>query len=171
MIFDRVVLPPPARKQYDDMLEKLTARIGEGAVLAASTAVATGKLAQMANGFVYDNDGVTEQIHDEKRQWLTELIDDAVGPMILIYEYRQDLKMLRDLLGEDLPYLGDGVTDAVSDHTISQWNDKLPFLAMHPASGGPLRPGRERTRGGPRPAQLRAPRGGTARHPARPGRA
>ncbi len=137
VIFDRVVLPAPARKQYDDMLQKLTARIGEGAVLAASTAVATGKLAQMANGFVYDNDGIAEQIHDEKRQWLAELIDDAASPMILIYEYRQDLKMLRDLLGEDLPYLGDGVTDAVSDHTISQWNEgKLPFLAMHPASGG-----------------------------------
>ena len=57
--------------------------------------------------------------------------------MLLIYEYREDLEMLRDLLGEDLPYLGDGVTDAVSDHTSSQWNEgKLPFMAMHPASGG-----------------------------------
>jgi hypothetical protein len=45
--------------------------------------------------------------------------------------------MLRRLLGEDLPYLGDGVTDKTSDHNITQWNlGTLPFMALHPASGG-----------------------------------
>jgi len=45
--------------------------------------------------------------------------------------------MMRDLLGEDLPYLGDGVTDLESDAHIAAWNRKeLPFMALHPASGG-----------------------------------
>jgi len=137
IIFDRITLPSAARQQYNDMEERLIARAGDGAVLAASAAVATGKLAQMANGFVYDNDGVTVRVHDEKRQWVQDLIESSAGPMLLIYEYREDLEMLRGLLGEDLPYLGDGVTNVQSDHNITQWNaGALPFMALHPASGG-----------------------------------
>ena len=137
IIFDRITLPSAARQQYNDMEERLIARAGDGAVLAASAAVATGKLAQLANGFVYDNDGVTHRVHDEKREWVQDLIENSVGPMLLIYEYREDLEMLRGLLGEDLPYLGDGVTNVQSDHNITQWNaGALPFMALHPASGG-----------------------------------
>jgi len=137
VIFDRVVLPAAARKQYEDMERKLMTGLGDNVVLAASAAVATGKLAQIANGFIYDNQGITERIHDEKRDWLQDIVDNATGPTLLIYEYREDLEMLRDILGEDLPYLGDGVTDVKSDAHIAAWNRKeLPFMALHPASGG-----------------------------------
>ena len=137
VIFDRVVLPPAARKQYEDMERKLMTGLGDNVVLAASAAVATGKLAQIANGFIYDNQRITERIHDEKRDWLQDIVDNATGPTLLIYEYREDLEMLRDILGEDLPYLGDGVTDVKSDAHIAAWNRKeLPFMALHPASGG-----------------------------------
>ena len=136
VILDRVELPAAARKQYDDMEEKLLLRDGDDTVLAASAAVATGKLAQLANGFVYD-DGTTLPIHGEKEQWAQDIIDGADGPVLFIYEYREDLEMLRRLLGEDLPYLGDGVTDTASDQNITRWNRReLPFMAMHPASGG-----------------------------------
>ena len=137
VIFDRVVLPAAARKQYEDMERKLMTGLGDNVVLAASAAVATGKLAQIANGFIYDNQSITERIHDEKRDWLQDIVDNATGPTLLIYEYREDLEMLRDILGEDLPYLGDGVTDVKSDAHIAAWNRKeLPFMALHPASGG-----------------------------------
>jgi len=137
VIFDRVVLPPAARQQYEDMERKLMTGLGDNVVLAASAAVATGKLAQIANGFIYDNQGITERIHDEKRDWLQDIVDNAAGPTLLIYEYREDLEMMREILGEDLPYLGDGVTDVKSDAHIAAWNRKeLPFMALHPASGG-----------------------------------
>lgn len=136
ILFDRVQLPASARKQYNDMEEHLLLRNGDETVLAASAAVATGKLAQIANGFVYD-DGTTSTIHSEKEEWAQDIIDSAAGPVLFIYEYREDLRMLRRLLGEDLPYLGDGVTDKTSDHNITLWNEgKLPFMAIHPASGG-----------------------------------
>jgi len=137
IIFDRVILPPAARQQYEDMHRKLMTGLGDNVVLAASAAVATGKLAQIANGFIYDNQGVTERIHDQKREWFQDIVDSATGPTLLIYEYREDLEMMREILGEDLPYLGDGVTDAKSDAHIAAWNRKeLPFMALHPASGG-----------------------------------
>jgi len=136
ILFDRIQLPAAARKQYDDMEEKLLLWDGGEAVLAASAAVATGKLAQLANGFVYDN-GTTIAIHSEKEQWVQDVIDGADGPVLLVYEYREDLEMLRRLLGEDLPYLGDGVADKASDQNITRWNaGELPFMALHPASGG-----------------------------------
>jgi hypothetical protein len=134
--FDRVELPAAARKQYDSMEDQLMLRDGDDTVIAKSAAVATGKLAQIANGFVYD-EGTTTIIHSEKEQWAQDSIDGAAGSVLFIYEYREDLEMLRRLLGEDLPYLGDGVTNTASDHNITQWNaGKLPFMAMHPASGG-----------------------------------
>ena len=136
IIFDAVELPVEAREQYETMEEQLLLRDGDDTVVAASAAVATGKLAQIANGFVYDN-GTTISLHGEKEAWVQDVVADAAGPVLFIYEYREDLEMLRRVLGEDLPYLGDGVTDTVSDHNITLWNEgQLPFMAMHPASGG-----------------------------------
>jgi SNF2 family DNA or RNA helicase len=137
ILFDRVDLPADARKQYEDMEQELALEADTGdIVIAKSAAVATGKLAQLANGFVY-NDGVTHRIHGEKEEWVEEIIDGADGPVLIVYEYREDLEMLRGLLGQDLPYLGAGVTNKASDQYITQWNEgKLPFMALHPASGG-----------------------------------
>lgn len=137
VMFDRFELPPAARKQYDSMHNKLFAETAGAPVVAMSTAVATGKLAQIANGFMYTHEGRPVRVHEEKAQWLSELIDEATGPTLLIYEYLEDLAMLRELLGDDLPYLGDGVSDRQSDDNIVRWNNgQLPFMALHPASGG-----------------------------------
>jgi SNF2 family DNA or RNA helicase len=145
IILDRVMLPPKALRIYHDMHVKLLAETGENKVLAANSAVATGKLAQIANGFLYDGDDkdeakpdrVTLAIHDEKREWLTDLVEAAAGPTLLVYQYHEDLALLREVCGEDLPYLGAGVSNAVSDRHIRNWNaGKLPFLALHPASAG-----------------------------------
>jgi SNF2 family DNA or RNA helicase len=131
IILDEVELPPDARRQYDDMEAKLIT----GEIIAANAAVATGKLAQIANGFIYDDKSKANRIHDEKVQWLQDLIDQAAGPTLLVYEFREDLKIMQDLLGGGLPYLGrDGF-----DHPdiIPSWNrGETPFLALHPASGG-----------------------------------
>jgi hypothetical protein len=65
------------------------------------------------------------------------LADEASAPALLIYEYLPDLAMMRAILGADLPMIGPGVSDAESDRLIAAWNaGALPFLAMHPASGG-----------------------------------
>jgi len=138
ILFDKVTLPPDARRQYDDMHRHLAARYdADNVVLAASAAVATGKLAQLANGFIYNEHGTGLLVHDEKRAWLQDLVDDAAGPLLVIYEYLEDLALIRDVVGEDVPRLGDGVTDRESADTIERWNrGELPVMAMHPASGG-----------------------------------
>lgn len=139
VLVDKVELPSDARKHYDDMHRKLVARVDTKDILAATSAVASGKLAQIANGFVYSGkDGhlAIIALHDEKRAWLEDLIQDVEGPLLLVYQYLEDLRMIQEVCGP-LPYLGDGVTDAGADAAIRAWNSgKLRFMAMHPASGG-----------------------------------
>jgi hypothetical protein len=139
VVIDRVDLPPDARAQYNDMQKKLFAELEDGeSIVAASKAIATGKLAQIANGFLIDTAaGTTNMIHDAKREWLQDLLEDTDENMMLIYEYLADLAMFRDLLGNDLPYLGGGVSDAKAQSNIERWNrGELRHLAVHPKSAG-----------------------------------
>ena len=136
IIFDKVTLPHAARRQYDAMHHALMLEVEKDPVIAASSAVATGKLAQIANGFVYDEDVTARPLHEEKLFWLRELIEAATGPTLLVYEFRADLAVLRREI-EGLRWLGAGVTDAQGTANIADWNaGKLKFMALHPASGG-----------------------------------
>jgi hypothetical protein len=139
VVLDKVQLPPGARRQYDSMERRLLTGAGEAVIVAANAAVATGKLAQMANGFVYDTEGggTPHIVHSAKREWLEDLAENATGPTIVVYEFQEDLKLLRDVLGEDLPYLGAGISDLTASNRITLWNHgKLPFMGLHPAHGG-----------------------------------
>jgi hypothetical protein len=60
VVLDRVELPPEARREYDRMQRQLVAEVCEyETVVAGSAAIATGKLAQLANGFIYDEGATT----------------------------------------------------------------------------------------------------------------
>jgi hypothetical protein len=132
IVFDKVELPVDARARYDSMERKLIS----GDVIAASAGVATGKLAQLANGFIYHEDGMPEEIHSVKREWLEDVIENATGPTLLVYEFIEDLALMQELI-PGLNYLGAGVTDLTAKLNIAMWNQgELPFMALHPASGG-----------------------------------
>lgn len=133
-----VDLPEPARKAYKTMERKLFAEAGGATIIAKSAGVASGKLAQCANGFMYGDDREPVWLHDEKRDWIVNLVDDAAGsPLIIVYEFIEDLEMLREAFGSDLPVIGAGTTDAKAQWSITAWNARqLPVLALHPASGG-----------------------------------
>jgi SNF2-related domain len=139
VLIDEVTLPPDARTAYDRMEKHLLADVDRTTVLAASKAVAVGKTAQIANGFLYDEAGAAgaHTVHDEKAAWLEELVADLDGePAIVVFEYREDLTMIRRLFG-DVPYLGAGVSDKQAQAAVEAWNRReLSLFAIHPASGG-----------------------------------
>jgi SNF2-related domain len=137
IIFDRVELPTDARRQYDSMERRLIAQQNEASVVVAgSAAIATGKMAQLANGFIYTEEGHTLRVHEAKREWLEDIIENAIAPTLLIYEFQEDLRLLQELLPK-LPYLGAGVSDVKAGENIMLWNrGLLPFMGLHPASGG-----------------------------------
>jgi SNF2 family DNA or RNA helicase len=103
-------------------------------VVAANAAIATGKLAQIVNGYVYGEGGVDDVrfIHGAKQEWLQEKLLDLDGePALIVYEYVEDIRIIQAVAG-DIPILGRCDTGAVE-----AWNArKIPYLGLHPASGG-----------------------------------
>ena len=140
VLVDEVVLPDVARHYYRTMESKLFASLDTTDIVAASRAVATGKLAQIANGFVYDEGGASnvQWLHDAKKDWLESMLDQLDGePALVVYEYKEDLEMIRRVAGRDICYLGAGVSDKAADEAIREWNaGSLSVFAIHPASGG-----------------------------------
>lgn len=139
-----VELPEPVRKEYRRMQRELFAKTEGENILAATEAAATGKLAQIANGFLYGDGGNYDvtPMHDEKTEWLAELVEELDGePLLVVYEFVEDLRRVRALhevlYGAELPYLGQGVSDRNTSRWIEAWNRReLPIFALHPASGG-----------------------------------
>lgn len=137
-VFHWVTLPPAARKAYQDMEHKLFARYDRNpAILAANKAVATGKLAQIANGFMYDEAGAVQHVHTEKADQLVELFEELDGdPGLVAYEFFEDLTVIKELY-PGIPHLGRGTTDKQAEQYEREWNERrIEKLALHPASAG-----------------------------------
>jgi len=64
------VLEPYSRGVYVNVL-------GDEGEAGVRRAYPAGKLAQLANGFIYGEDGGANEIHNAKRDWLRDLIEEA----------------------------------------------------------------------------------------------
>jgi hypothetical protein len=132
-----VDLPADARRAFDDMERHLIAEIRKRGIAAVNMAVATGKLAQIANGYLYaDGAGDVEHLHSAKYELLEEMLLDLEENALIAYEYKEGLRLLQAML-PGLPYLGAGVSDTKAASHELEWNrSSLPRLALHPASAG-----------------------------------
>lgn len=102
------------------------------AVVGSTAATLSGKLLQMANGAVYDDDGNVFHIHDQKLDALEEIVEAAQGePVLVYYNYKHDLdRILKRFPQAESFGAGKGTAD-----TIRAWNDgEIPILLCHPAS-------------------------------------
>src|SRR5215472_6724239 len=131
-------LPDAVMAAYATMQDELFAAINGRGIEAVSPLVATGKCAQMANGFLYDegNDDPVA-VHTVKIDWLRELVESLDGePLLIAYEFVEDLRTIRRAFGE-VPALGGLTSTREAAHLVAAWNEgKLPLLAFHPASAG-----------------------------------
>jgi SNF2 family DNA or RNA helicase len=131
-------LPDAVMATYRRMARELFAKIEGRSIEAASPLIATGKLAQLANGFLYD-EGVQDPVfvHSVKIEWLRELVESLDGePLLIAYEFIEDLRTIRRAFGE-VPALGGLMPAREAARLVAAWNEgKLPLLAFHPASAG-----------------------------------
>ena len=136
-IIHTIKLPRKARTVYDQMERKLFATIDATDVVAFSQAVASGKLAQIAQGFLYDEDKEAHFLHDEKMGMLEELLESNGGDAsVVLYHFNEDLDRLRDAI-PGLVYLGEGVSDKRALEIEAEWNaGGIEKLGLHPASAG-----------------------------------
>lgn len=133
-------LPADVMKRYKTMERDQLGRVNGATYLAPNAGVASGKLDQMVQGFIYGESGRddVEWLHAAKSDVLIDLVDDLAGetPAFIIYGFRAELDWLRDTFAP-FAYLGNGVSGAKADTLVDAWNaDALPLLGLHPASAG-----------------------------------
>ena len=121
---DNVVPVPFNRKRYDEM----EATQISGPVVAVNPAVLAGKLAQMANGAVYDDQKVVHPIHEGKLDALAEIVEQG-EPVLCFISYVHDWDRIKEKFPQAVKFTGDDVLD--------DWQaGNIKLMVMHPASGG-----------------------------------
>lgn len=129
-----VALDPTAKRAYDRMERDMLLEVEDELITAATAAALTGKLLQLCNGAVYDEDGRAQEIHTCKIEALLETVEQLGGQHAIIYYYYQhDRDRLIAALGKT------GLTVRVYQGYQDQddWNaGKIGLLLAQPASCG-----------------------------------
>ena len=129
-----VLLSDDERERYEDMKRDLVLQLPNGEITAANAAALAGKLCQMANGTVYDDNGGVSHIHDRKLDALEDIIEAANGkPILIAYWFKHDLERISARLKlRHIPFSKMDTADS-----IRRWNSgELPVALIHPASAG-----------------------------------
>ena len=128
----RVPLPEKAMKAYKKMERDKVLEVLDQEISAFQAATLMGKLLQMANGAVYDDDGGVTELHKAKLDALGELLESAQGqPVLCFYSYKHDKDRIERAFKEYEPRMLD------SEKDIRDWNEgRIRLLLAHPASAG-----------------------------------
>lgn len=146
----KVELPPKAFKYYKRMERDFFIELDGLEASAGAAAQASMKCHQIANGNIYEDipedlDNIqvnifkrnrkTIHIHTAKIEALKDLVGELNGKSLLIaYHFKHDLEALKLLFGEDVPYIGSGVSTLRQQEIEDRWNKgQLPILLGNPA--------------------------------------
>lgn len=124
-----VYLNPSEQEQYDKLREEMVIDLKGKEIDAANAAALSGKLLQMANGAIYDENKEPILIHNRKLDALEDLIEGANGkPVLVAYWYQHDLLRIKERFD---------VHEIKTTKDINDWNaGKIPVAVIHPASAG-----------------------------------
>jgi len=137
-VFHMVDLPPKALKAYREMERDLVIEAGGETLFAENMGVATGKLEQIVQGFVYKDGETLTILHDAKKRMLADLLQSVGGQQVMVtYWFKEDLVHIRDVVGDQLAVLGAETKDSDVERIVGDWNvGRIKTLAVHPASAG-----------------------------------
>jgi SNF2 family DNA or RNA helicase len=114
---------------YQALKEDMVVDLKDEEIDAVNAAVLSGKLLQMANGAVYNEEKEVIHIHDRKLDALEDLIEGANGkPVLVAYWYNHDLQRIKERFS---------VREIKTSQDIKDWNNgDIPVAVIHPASAG-----------------------------------
>ena len=129
-----VRMSPKEAEIYSRLKKEMVLNLKDGEITAANAAALSGKLTQMANGAIYDDDGNIVDVHARKLDALEDLIEAQNGkPVLVAYWYKHDLKRIE----ERLRGMGIRYRRIDTEESIHQWNARrIPVGLIHPASAG-----------------------------------
>lgn len=115
-------------QEYDRL--KRTYVLSEQNVTAQNAAALAGKLCQMANGALYDDDGKTIEFHSRKLDALEDLIEASNGnPVLVAYWFKHDHERIMKRFPQ--------ARDLKTSQDLKDWNaGKIAIALIHPASAG-----------------------------------
>lgn len=130
----KVHLDEGEKAKYEAMRDELVLQLPGGEITASNAASLSGKLSQLANGAIYDDDSSVNVFHNKKLDALEDLIESANGkPVLVAYWFKHDLARIQERLNQ----LGVVYKKLDSDQSIKDWNaGKLQVGLIHPASAG-----------------------------------
>ena len=130
----KVYLDEEEKAKYEALRDELVLQLPGGEITVANAASLSGKLSQLANGAIYDDDGSVNIFHDKKLDALEDLIESANGkPVLVAYWFKHDLTRITERLNQ----LGVVYQKLDSDQSIKNWNaGKLQVGLIHPQSAG-----------------------------------
>ena len=114
---------------YQTLKEDMVVDLKDEEIDAVNAAALSGKLLQMANGAVYNEEKEVIHIHDRKLDALEDLIEGANGkPVLVAYWYNHDLQRIKERFS---------VREIKTSQDIKDWNNgDIPVAVIHPASAG-----------------------------------
>ena len=124
-----VQLSEDEETRYEELKADFILELPEGEVTAANAASLTGKLSQLANGAIYDDEGNIVEFHDRKLDALEDIIESANGkPLLVAYWFKHDLQRIKKRFD---------VREINTSKDIIDWNNgTIPVAIIHPASAG-----------------------------------
>lgn len=124
-----VQLSEDEETRYEELKADFILELPEGEVTAANAASLTGKLSQLANGAIYDDEGNIVEFHDRKLDALEDIIESANSkPLLVAYWFKHDLQRIKKRFD---------VREIKTSKDIIDWNNgNIPVAVIHPASAG-----------------------------------
>lgn len=124
-----VQLSEDEEQRYEELKAYFILELPEGEITAANAASLTGKLSQLANGAIYDDEGNIVEFHDRKLDALEDIIESANGkPLLVAYWFKHDLQRIKKRFD---------VREIKTSKDIIDWNNgDIPVAVIHPASAG-----------------------------------
>ena len=125
----RVTLDAKTRKMYDQFEKDMFLEWDDKEISASMAPIVSLKCRQLAQGFVYTDEGETVHLHKAKTEALKELVEELDGqPALVAYGFKADA----DALSQAFPEAKfiNGSTATVDDaRTITAWNrGEVPIL-------------------------------------------
>lgn len=118
------------RRFEDDSVMEFERKESEpGAITAANAAALLNKLSQYADGAIYDDTGAVVELHEEKLTALSEIIEQAGGPVLCFYQFKHDADRISTAFRKMKVRRYEGASE------LKDWNEgKIDLLLAHPAS-------------------------------------
>ncbi|MBT2599103.1 MULTISPECIES: DEAD/DEAH box helicase [unclassified Oceanobacillus] len=129
-----VILDDKAKKAYEKLEKEMLLEVDEAEITATSAAVLGGKLLQLCNGAVYDENRNIIDIHNNKMESFLELIEALNGsPALVFYNFQHDKARIIEALKKQKLR----VRELKTAEDELDWNNKeIDVLLAHPASAG-----------------------------------